>query len=439
MFSKLDRDYVGIAEATGFTLFQRDERPAAEIQRQAELSTLFALTQVLGPLATGATNEVIYVCVEPPPAFLRRAIAASGGKLQVHQEPPLAYEGVPGSPADLADEVFRRLAYRVLRERNAELDEPALETLMHDLPPVPTGDEDELPFWTRLFEFSAVIGELLRAKFGGRWVTAPGLAVVPFAFRLGIESGPRYILCNVVGKTQQFLENGGRDGAMKLLRNAEEYGPSGAALMPVRMMLKPAHWPGRHAMVCQPLVTWKDPRVAVPWITYGEELPDSFSHLLKASLKQEALEPLHAQALNHLKTIELDPRELVQDSFEMFVVLGQPYAAEKVLDADFLRSLHTHLRSPSLLVGIPRKGFFFAMSARVEPRFLKMFADFCQAHYKRRDAEPICATPLLIEDGTISGFVWAEPEGATKLVRVAEPDTEPPRGLFNRILGRMRS
>jgi len=440
MFYNLDRADVRLAEASGLTLFQVDERPAAEIQRQPELSTLFALTRVLGPLARGVTNEVFYICsVEPPPHFLWRAVAASGGKLQVRKEPPLAYEGAPDQPEDLADEAFRRLAYRVLRERNAELDEPALETLMHDLPEVPTREEDELPFWTRLLEFSAVLGELLRAKFGGRWVTAPSLAVVPFAFRLGINSPSRYILCNVVGKTQEFLLNGGKGGAMGLLRSVEEHEPPETAVRPARFMLKPTSWPGRFGMICQPLVTWRDPRVAVPWIAYGEELPDSFNPLLKASLKEGVFEELHAQALEHLKAIELDPRELVQDSFEMLVVLGQPYAAEKVLDADFLRSLHERLRSPSLLVGIPRRGYFFVMSARVEPRLLKMFADFCQAHHKRGDAEPICPTPLLIEDGTISGFLWTEGKEVTKLVRVAEPDPEPPRGLFNRLLGKLRN
>ena len=373
MFSNLDRADVRLAEATGLTVFQVDERPAAEIQRQPELSTLFALTRVLGPLSRGMTNEVFYICsVEPPPHFLCRAVAASGGKLQVRKEPPLTYEGVPDQPEDLADEAFRRLAYRVLRERNAELDEPALETLMHDLPEIPTREEDELPFWTRLLEFSAVLGELLRAKFGGRWVTAPSLSVVPFAFRLGINSPSRYILCNVVGKTQEFLLNGGRGGAMGLLRSAEEHEPPETAVRPARFMLKPTSWPGRYGMVCQPLVTWRDPRVAVPWVAYGEELPDSFNPLLRASLKEGVFEVLHAQAIEHLKAIELDPRELVQDSFEMLVALGQPYAAEKVLDADFLRSLHERLRSPSLLVGIPRRGYFFVMSARVDPRFLKM-------------------------------------------------------------------
>lgn len=440
MFFNLDRADVRVAEATGLTLFQVDERPAAEIERQPELSTLFALTRVLGPLARGVTNEVFYICsVEPPPHFLRRAVAASGGKLQVRKEPPLDYEGVPDQPEDLADEAFRRLAYRVLRERNAELDDPALETLMHDLPPMPTREEDELPFWTRLLEFSAVLGELLRAKFGGRWVTAANLAVVPFAFRLGIDNGPRYILCNVMGKTQQFLENGGRGGAMALLRSAEEYEPPEMAIRPARFMLKPSSWPGRLEMVCHPLVRWRDPRVAVPWVAYGEEQPDSFNILLKASLKEGVFETLHAQATEHLKAIELEPNELVQDSFEMLVALGQPYAAEKVLDVAYLRSLHERLQSPSLLVGIPRRGFFFVMSARVEPRLLKMFADFCQAHYKRGEAEPICPTPLLIEGGRISGFAWTEGKEATKLVRVAEPDIQPPRGLFNRLLGKLRN
>jgi len=440
MYFRLDRSDVRLAQAEGLTFFQVDDRPAAEIQRQEELSILFVLTRVLGPLSAGVTGEVFYVCShEQPPDFLWRAVAASGGKLQVQKGPPLAYEGVPVPPEDLADEAFRRLAHRVLRERNAALDEHLLEALLGELPPIPVKEEDELPFWTRFVELSALLGEMLRAKYGGRWVTAPRLALVPFAFRLGIENGPRYILNNVVGKLEKFLENGAPAGAVGLLRSAEEHEPPGTALRPVHLMLKPAHWPGRHGAVCQPLATWRDPRVALPWVAYGEQLPDSFNPLLQASLKEGAFEALHAQALEHLKAIALEPRELVQGAFELRVVLGQPYAAEKLLDAGFVRSLHERLRSPALLAGIPRRGFLFVMSARVEPRLLKFFLDFCKEQDKRGDSEPLCSTPLLIEDGKISGFLWASPKGEPKLVRAAELNTEPPRGLFNRLLARVRS
>jgi hypothetical protein len=435
VFSSLDGADMIVTHAQGRRCLQTDHRSAEEIQQQEELSTLFALTRVLGPIAKGVADEVVYVCAEPPPEFLRRAVAVAGGKLQVQAGQVLVYEGILGQPEELADDAFRRLAHRVLRERNASLAESALEALERELLPAPDKEKEEPVYWTRVAELAAVTGELLRAKFGGRWVAAPQTATIPFAFRLGTGNEAKYVLSNVAGKAERFLENGTRDSLVDLLRSAEDQEHASPEPRPVFLMLKPAEWPGHDTMASQPLVTWRDPRVAVPWLTYGEDLPNLFGHISKDNLQAHELEALHAQSLESLKTVSLEAIEVDEEPLKVLAFFGSFYAAEKVLDIDLMRTLHERLGSPSLVAGIPRRGLLYVMDARVTPTLLRVFCGMCEMQYSRGESEPISMTPLLIEDGQISGFIWVRPKGDAKLVRATELNTAPPRGFFSRLFG----
>jgi hypothetical protein len=439
MFSSLDRADTVVSHTQGRRCFQTDHRSAAEIQQQEELSILFALTRVLSPIATGVADEVVYVCAEPPPEFLRRAVASAGGMLQLHPGPALTYEGVLGKPEELADDAFRRLAYRVLRERNASLDERALEALQQAMLPAPGKDEDELVYWTRVAKLAAVTGELLRAKFGGTWVAAPQAATIPFAFRLGTGSSSRYTLSNAAGKAERFLQNGASESLMGLLHSAEDQTHPNLEPNRVFFMLKAAEWPGHATLASRPLVTWRDPRAVVPWLTYGEDLPNSFGHFSKDNLQAQAIDALHTQALESLKTVSVEELELDQEPLKMRVFFGPFYAAEKVLDIDFMRTVHERLGSPSLVVGIPRRGLLYVMDARVNPTLLRVFCGMCEMQYTRGESEPISMTPLLIEDGQIAGFVWVRPQGDARLVRAAELNASSPHGFFKRLFGWMRS
>jgi hypothetical protein len=438
VFSSLDRLDMRIASAEGIRCVQTDHRPAAEIQQQEELSTLFALTRVLGPLTARATDEVVYVCAEPPPEFLRRVVASAGGMLQVQKGPVLPYEGPPGKPEDLADNAFRRLADRVLRERGATLDESTLEALQRELTPTPDREKEEPVYWARVAEFAAVAGELLRAKLGGRWVVAPKISTIPFAFRLGAEDSSRYILSNVAGRAERFLENGARDNPGELLSATGDREIKPPEPGPVLPILKAVEWPGRDTMACRPLVSWQDPRAAMPWITYGEEPPSSSGPISKDSPQAKEPDVLHAQALENLKALSARVIELTQKTQKILTVIGPPYAAEKVLDAGFLQGLHKRLGSPSLVAGIPRKGLLMVMNARVQPTYLTLFLELCEKNYSHGEFEPISPLPLLIEDGTISGFMWVPPDGAPRLVRAAELGTSPLRGFFRRLFGGKR-
>ncbi|MFY0573643.1 hypothetical protein ACN28S_04080 [Cystobacter fuscus] len=178
MYSSLDSiDIVTQNEETGRKGFlQTDHRSAAEIQREREVSTLFALTRMLNARqaieSEGGPVDVLYVCSEAPPDFLRSVVTSAGGRVQINDEPVSVYEGPIGLPEELADVAFRGLAFRVAHEREASLDERLLSALEEEYAQQPGVEQDEPGYWTRVVELAAVAGELLRARHGGRWAEA---------------------------------------------------------------------------------------------------------------------------------------------------------------------------------------------------------------------------------------------------------------------------
>src|SRR5215208_6726203 len=86
MYTSLDRiDIVARSKDGRAQYVQTDHRTAEENEAEAELSVVFALVRVLNPRRAAKEGEpeplVIYHALEDPPAFLRRAIAAAGGRV----------------------------------------------------------------------------------------------------------------------------------------------------------------------------------------------------------------------------------------------------------------------------------------------------------------------------------------------------------------------
>jgi len=418
--------------------FQTDHRTAEEIRQQEEISILFALTRVLSARGLGTPQEVEvgYVCFEPPPEFLRHAVASAGGTMAVHEGPSLPYHGPLSQPEDLADGAFRRLAERVLRERGAALTESALEDLQFAHAQAPDHEEDEPGYWTRVAELAALAGELLRTKWGGRWIHKPGLAAFPFAFCHPIEGSSRSLISNAVGKAQRFLNGGKHENLLALLDGATDHESSSVHPRPVLLMLKAMDWTGNGEMRCQPLLAQQDPKALVPWLVYGEDLPNSFRYFTKEETRNQAPGELHVRALENLKAIQVEVDENDLLGVPLLAVMGHHYAAEKLVDVDFMRGLHERLGASLLMVGIPRRGLLMAMRARAETSLIQRFLYVCEKQFRRGDFEPISPTPLLVRDGKIAGFAWEED---IRAALSAERTSKPQRGFLSRLFSRKKS
>ena len=439
MFSSLDRiDIVTQNEETGRRNFlQTDHRSAAEIQHTRELSILFALARMLNArqaIEPEESVDVLYVCAEPPPEFLRSTVASTGGRIQVNDEPVSIYEGPIGMPEDLANDTFRVLAHRVAQERGVPLGEPLLEALQRESLQAPDVEEDESGFWTRVTERAAVTGELLRSGPGGRWVDASQSvlgAALPFVFRLG-RDGASTPLVNVVGKAERFLKNGERDSLLSLLRMAEDQSLQASSQpRPVMLSLKPPDWKGRDKVLCRPLADL-GPQQAVPLMAYGEDLPHSFALFMKGGPREAQLDALHAQALENLRAVSPEVQEVGEGPHRLIAVSGHFFAAEKVLDVAFMRGLHERLHSPLLLAGIPRKGLLLVMNGKVEPRVSADLLALCAREHQKPDAEPLSPTPFILHEGVIRGVLrpGEAPEGPPAPAAAPTAERKPRWGGF---------
>jgi len=464
MYTDLDRaDIVSTDPKTGkMACHQTDHRSRQEIEAEPELSTLFAMIRIRnGRLAVAAQAldptavDALYVALDSPPDFLARAVYAVGGRLTTALDDEVVYSGPPVVAADLADEAFGGLAERIRARFDVEgIDEGLLKLLEAEAGGGSQADdgasddddsdgsdddgsddddgEDRIAHFTHLVELCAVAGEVLRAQHGGRWVldtsTSPG--ILPFLFRLDGDGGSY----DIGSKAQRFLASGPQQSLTQLLRIAEDSPLEAAQTGTPLLSLKAPSWPGRDEVVCRPILD-KAPQmgVEVPLVAYGWDLPSTFALLQRNSAAGKAanLDALHAAAVANLPAIEVKVETLQIRKLKLVAVSNSYFAAEKLLDPAFMRSLGKRLGSGLLAAAVPKKGLLLVTSALVDVELMTSFMAICAGYH--RDAsqqEALSPVPFLVgEDGSVQGVVRAQ----------GSDDQVPPpkkKGLFSRMFGK---
>ena len=132
-----------------------------------------------------------------------------------------------------------------------------------------------------------------------------------------------------------------------------------------------------------------------PMIAYGT---DRGSHV-------EYVEAVDANALTvelaEIRKIALDNNSKLivtysvenVDGEKLFIVNPHEYAAEKILDKEFLDIVSKELKSDSFLVGIPHQGVFAAIAS--SSTFKGKFLGFIKQKYENPEGNPI--TPHVFE------------------------------------------
>lgn len=412
MYSSLDRvDLVAADPATGGQrMIQTDHREAGEVEAEPELSVLFALARVLNARKVASRRPpevptaIHYVCLHRPPPVLHQAIASAGGAVIVGDE-AVPFEGAPRDPGELADAAFRALAERVQRTRSVNgdsgaVDEALLAALEAELDDqgAPDREEDEIAYWTRVVELAAVGGELLRARTGGRWIVDPeNYADVPFVFTYG-EGG----LVNVANKAKKRIDLGPSESVAQLLRIVDDAGSAGRPIL----TLKPADWDGRDEAVLRPLLAGFPES---PLVVFGTDLPHTVALLTTRGGEQHDLAALEAKALETLRTVDVTVEELaVDEALRLFIVSGDFYACEKLLDRDFMRALEARVGSPLLAAGIPAKGLLLVTNGVVQPETMGGFMAICQGRFEdSAPRERVSPAVFLVQEGAVCGVVRA--------------------------------
>jgi hypothetical protein len=380
---------------------------------------LFALVRMCNAKRYKSEDRpvVIYASAgEGVPAFIEEAVAAAGGLLaskgDLTGQSPAPTSATVG---ELADRAFRGLADRVQRRLGAVDATTALRVLEAEiLAALPTQEADETRYWTCVLELSALTGEVLRAAHPGTWIEYESPDLV-FAFSRGRDN-----VALITNRAQRFINDGDPGESMFLLvASAEELRTGSDADRKLMPSLRSRAEATELKIVFQPLFHDPAEPVDVPVIAYGHDTPSAFS-LTRAS-GGEDITALHAEALRNLASEEATVESIDVGGRAVLIVSNGYYAAEKLLDVAFMRTLHERLGEYIAAV-VPRRGLL-AAAGFVDTRSFAVLHDLAvrESSGSRRISDVV----LLVRDGSVVG--------------IARPSDAPPRkkpGWLGRLFGR---
>ena len=415
MYCSLDKIDLTVKDTDGRpSAVQTDHRSPEEIEAEPELSALFAMTRVINARAHFAEEGVANVAVryampgERPPASalptLRAALAATGGELEhlPHREQlgPASEEAASA----LADTSFASLARTAAAKVGVRDLGMALRMLEDQTIAAPPGrEDDELGYWTRVLELAALAGELLRAKRPGaaRWVQTDR-SLVPFGFQFADGDGATVMF--PANRAQRLVEDGRDESLFKLIAAADEAlaTPPDAATGRLMPSLRLRTSVDLDEVAWRPLLTEEESEV-LPVVVCGVDGETSFGMLRRETLEREVSD-VFGVALANLATEPVHQEELHAGGTVITAVGGSFYAAEKLLDAPFMRALQRDLGARSLAAAAPVRGMLLVMSAD-DPSRLSRFAALARMRYDDGGSRAISPAVLLLTDGALTGFV----------------------------------
>ncbi len=434
MFANVSRVDLVAETTAGLVLIYTDHRTAAEIAATPELSVLLAVARLCAgrhhfehhegkPVA-----EVLYAVPSVPPPLLRRAVTLAGGIVELTTR-----ERLPPEPGDddldmLVGDMFFGLAARVqsrLGERDARQALSVSEQVAR-LTPM-TEDDDALGYWTAVMELAALAGAALGDQVPGRWRMAT-MQVPPFAFEPDGDSGRLALPCN---RAQRFVERGlPADSMLGLLEAFAEVAVGDDGPRAIMPSLRAS----RERSVGIGVLPLLDPEVAadvegdveLPLIGFGRDGTHTFALIMGEEFAQRQ-DAIVAEALRNVRTVEAHLERHQIAGTELIAVSGHYFAAEKLLDPDFMRHLGKLLDTALLAVAVPRRGLLLAVDARPpggdEVGALTVLFLSATEEFREAGSRAICTTPLLVADGRIVGAAQIEGDpSADDDAAEAEPD-----------------
>jgi hypothetical protein len=378
---------------------QTDDRSRAEIERAPELSVLFAMARVLNARAQladdGHHDAPVHYRVTGAPEFLAEAVAAAGGTLD------LAHKAAPAEArvSTLADRAFSQLARRAAARTGSRDLAIALRMLEDQTTAAPPDVDDEIAYWTRVLELAALAGELLRAKYPGRWVQTDR-ALVPFGFQL--DTGSAVIF--PTNRAQRMIEHGD-ESLFKLLIAADETVSHPTDTAHGRLM--PSLRARRDVQLDE--VVWKpvladDVPSDLPVIVCGIDGESTFGMVRREALAKQP-ESAFAEAIANLAAESVQCERLVLGDLELALVTGSFYASEKLLDRALMTSLHEELDAEVLVAATPARGQLLVAAATHDPTALAQFAQLARRRHDEAGGRAISPALLLVTKGRVAGYV----------------------------------
>jgi hypothetical protein len=420
---------------------QTDHRPRAQIEAEPELSALFAMARVLNARThlrdSGHVDAIVHYAVEhEPPPLLCEAVRVTGGKLELRKRVQSLGSGDEHAASELADRSFAALAGRVKARVGSRDVAIALRMLEDQTFADPPRRDDEPAYWQRVLELAALAGELLRAKYPGRWVQTDR-SLVPFGFQ--VQSGAAVMF--PTNRAQRVIEDGPDESLFKLLLAADEtvHRPADAATQRLMPSLRHRGDIELDEVVWRPLVDDQGP-LDLPVVVCGIDGESTFGMIRREALSK-SVDVAFEEALHNLGEEAVQCEEIEIAGLTVIMVSGNFYAAEKVLDREFMQLLHRELRSELLAAATPARGCLLVTADYHDNMSLARFSAIAHARHEDGGGRAISPAVVLDERGRVAGYVRGPgdppPRPDTATSRAETVPSAPKRvGLLRRLLGR---
>ncbi|HUQ05761.1 MAG TPA: hypothetical protein VM261_24830 [Kofleriaceae bacterium] len=433
MYSSIDRVDVMGESPEGTLLVQTDHRSVSEIEKEPELSVLFALARVLNAQHIAKAKElkvaaIVYTPIMGAPQFLVDALGTVGAHLEDMATMQRTRLSSDRDPEELADHMFAALSAIVCERLDTEDPEEALATLEDEHAGTfgAAPDEDnEIEYWTTVFELMAVTGEVIRARAGGSWVVTDH-GSVPFAFKL--RTGSMLLPGN---RAQRSLEEGAEQGMRVLLDTLDTLArPTVSGEGPILPTLRSRAEAEGGNYVTRPLFEKLPPEAVAPLVCYGHD-----GEATLALIRHDSGDPPvdHAAALANLRSHKVEIEEMEVAGVKLLSVGDSFFAAEKLLDVAFMKGLAMRLGDDMLGAAVPRRGVLLVTGLGKTPLNGGMLRFIAAGEFAKAGSRGICPNVIIIQHGEPIGMVLP---GNT--LRSSPPDDEPTRkrGFFSRLFGR---
>jgi len=427
---------------------QADHRKRDEIEAQPELSALFAMARIVNARAQLADDghpkaSVHYVVVEDPPALLREALSAAGGTIERADRDQALEKLGPANEREvglIADRCMVALAKRAAARVGSRDLAMALRMLEDQtLANPPEREDDEEAYWVRVLELAALTGELLRAKYQGHWIQTDR-AMVPFAFQITAGDSALMFPTN---RAQRVIEDGADESLFKLLIAAEETlkRPTDAATGRLMPSLRQRRDVVLDEVVWRPVIA-DDAPTDLPIVVCGIDGESTYGMLRREALPKPPDRALD-EAIANLESENVQCDEIEIGDTPIVVVSGSFYAAEKLLDRAFMRSLHRALAADLLAAATPARGCLLVAALVDEPAAIARFSGLARTRYDEAGGRSISPAVVLVSDGRVAGYVRGpgdEDREAAPQTKRAETSPEAPaekkKGFLRRLFGR---
>jgi predicted transcriptional regulator len=207
------------------------------------------------------------------------------------------------------------------------------------------------------------------------------------------ESDPSVF--SITAKGIQFI-NGSRTPSGSL---TEAYEISDEKVM---MSFQPGSWPYRNEGLWTSLV--KDNanvQPGLPIITFGEDTKDKLQNYPLTERNKELIPALTEIAEANLRNIEV---QIKDENIGVLFIHGHYYASEKLLDKEFMLSLHKRMNAEVLAASIPRKGVLFVSNDMPGLDNFKLITEM--EYEKNKDEKPLSSSIFMVHQGRVQGTMW---------------------------------